>query len=138
MSTTVERAKLVLAEPWQHPVLRDVMTKLVADVERMEAWVADLQSGMYVNCVYCGHRYGPALTTPVSMADQLKAHIARCPEHPMAELLGALRAQHEVVDILLAVVIGYDKTFLPSKSAIWPAIERSAAAIRKASGGVAP
>jgi len=23
------------------------------------AWVNDLQSDMYVNCVYCGHRYGP-------------------------------------------------------------------------------
>lgn len=62
------------------------------EVERLRQWVADLQSGMYVSCVYCGHRYGPGETTPVSMADALKAHIAQCPEHPMAGLLKALRS----------------------------------------------
>lgn len=60
-------------------------------IAELKAWVADLQSGMYVNCVYCGHRYGPGETTPVSMADALKAHIAQCPEHPMSDLLAALR-----------------------------------------------
>jgi hypothetical protein len=53
---------------------------------RMQDWVNDLQSGMYVNCVYCGHRYGPGETTPVSMADALKAHIEQCPKHPMSAL----------------------------------------------------
>lgn len=64
----------------------------IAEIERLKAWVADLQSGLYVNCVYCGHRYGPGETTPVAMADALKAHIARCPEHPMSELVKALTA----------------------------------------------
>ena len=56
------------------------------EIERLNQWVADLQSGMYVNCVYCGHRYGPGETTPVSMADALKEHVQQCPEHPMSEL----------------------------------------------------
>lgn len=56
------------------------------EIERLEIWVNDLQSGMYVNCVYCGHRYGPGETTPVSMADALKAHIEQCSKHPMATL----------------------------------------------------
>ncbi len=59
---------------------------LLDKVARLEAWVSDLQSGMYVNCVYCGHRYGPGETTPVSMADALKAHIETCPQHPMSDL----------------------------------------------------
>ncbi len=50
---------------------------------RLKQWVDDLQSGMWVNCVYCGHRYGPGETTPVSMADALKEHIEQCPEHPL-------------------------------------------------------
>jgi hypothetical protein len=58
-------------------------------IERLRQHVADLQSGMWINCVYCGHRYGPGETTPVSMADALKAHIETCPEHPMS----ALRAE---------------------------------------------
>lgn len=57
-----------------------------------ESWVADLQSGMYVNCVYCGHRYGPGETTPVSMADALKAHVETCCKHPMSQLRAELAA----------------------------------------------
>lgn len=22
-------------------------------------WISDMQAGCYINCVYCGHRYGP-------------------------------------------------------------------------------
>ena len=63
--------------------------RLRAEVERLKAWVTDLQSGLYVNCVYCGHRYGPGETTPVSMAAALKAHVEQCPQHPIS----ALRAE---------------------------------------------
>ncbi|HEC62245.1 MAG TPA: hypothetical protein ENI27_08330, partial [bacterium] len=28
-----------------------------AEVKQLKQWVHDLQSGMYINCVYCGHRY---------------------------------------------------------------------------------
>jgi DNA-directed RNA polymerase subunit RPC12/RpoP len=48
---------------------------------------AELHSGMYINCVYCGHRYGPKEDTPVSMADVLKAHIKVCQKHPLAAAL---------------------------------------------------
>jgi polyhydroxyalkanoate synthesis regulator phasin len=57
-----------------------------AENDRLRQWVADLQSGLYVNCVYCGHRYGPGETTPVRMADALKAHIEQCQAHPMSAL----------------------------------------------------
>lgn len=57
-----------------------------AEVRKFQAWVRDLQSGMYVNCVYCGHRYGPKGDTPVSMADLLKEHIEQCPKHPASAL----------------------------------------------------
>ena len=64
---------------------------LEARVVQLEQWIKDLQSGMYVNCVYCGHRYGPGETTPVSMADALKSHIEICPKHPMSALRAAFR-----------------------------------------------
>jgi hypothetical protein len=61
------------------------------EIERLRAHVADLQSGMWINCVYCGHRYGPRDTTapvipgaPISMAESLARHIATCPLHPMS------------------------------------------------------
>ncbi len=62
------------------------MTDLEAENKRLRQWVTDLQSGYWVNCVYCGHRYGPAEDTPVSQAEVLKAHIEQCPEHPMSAL----------------------------------------------------
>ena len=57
-----------------------------AEIDRLIKWVEDLQSGMYINCVYCGHRYGPAKTTPIAFADVLKRHIEVCPKHPMSVL----------------------------------------------------
>lgn len=54
--------------------------------DRLKQWVDDLQSRMFVNCVYCGHRYGPQHRTPITMADVLKQHIEQCPEHPMSTL----------------------------------------------------
>ncbi|MDD3029802.1 MAG: hypothetical protein PHS57_05940 [Alphaproteobacteria bacterium] len=70
------------------------------EVERYKRWVNDLQSGMYVNCVYCGHRYGPGETTPVSMADALKLHIESCPKHPMS----ALKAEAERLKALITSI----------------------------------
>ena len=64
----------------------DKLAFLEQDNKRLRQWVDDLQSEMYVNCVYCGHRYGPKDKTPTSMAEVLKKHIEVCPKHPMAAL----------------------------------------------------
>lgn len=56
------------------------------ELARYKQWVSDLQSKMYVNCIYCGHRYGPVQDTPVALADVLKQHIEQCPSHPMSQL----------------------------------------------------
>ena len=89
-STRAVLAKDLAATPY--PELREILKQLVAALDRHRQWVADLQSGMFVNCVYCGHRYGPGETTPVAMADALKAHIVACPEHPMSALVKACEA----------------------------------------------
>lgn len=60
-------------------------------VDRLQAWVSDLQAGMYINCVYCGHRYGPDSEVPASMADVLKEHIEQCPEHPLSAAMAHIR-----------------------------------------------
>lgn len=54
--------------------------------KRLKQWVKDLQDGTWVTCVYCGHRYGPNCSTPTCLADVLKEHVMRCPQHPMNEL----------------------------------------------------
>ena len=64
--------------------------EVAAELRRLRQWVKDLQSGMYINCVYCGHRYGPKNETPDSMADVLKAHIEQCPQHPLSAVTAEL------------------------------------------------
>ena len=75
------------------------LEQLVATVsnenKRLQEWVNDLQAGMYINCVYCGHRYGPDDEVPVAMADVLKEHIEQCPQHPMSKLKEQLAAAEE-------------------------------------------
>lgn len=70
--------------------LKQHNTKMAKAIERLGTWVNDLQSGMYINCVYCGHRYGPKDEIPTAMADVLKEHVAQCPDHPMSKLRVAL------------------------------------------------
>lgn len=62
------------------------------EIERLQNWVNDLQAGCFINCVYCGHRYGPDDEVPSTMADVLKEHIENCPEHPMSKLKAAVDA----------------------------------------------
>jgi Zn ribbon nucleic-acid-binding protein len=79
---------------------------LTAERDRLKRWVDDLQSGMYVNCVYCGHQYGPGETTPVSMADALKAHVEQCPEHPMSALKAASEQARRALEYIREVTAG--------------------------------
>lgn len=74
--------------------------ELKNQVQKLQQWIADLQSGMYINCVYCGHRYGPMESTPVSMAYILKQHIQECDKHPMAQMKRALLTVREILNEL--------------------------------------
>lgn len=83
-----------------------------AELGQLRQWVSDLQDGMYVNCVYCGHRYGPKDQVPVAMAEALKRHVATCDKHPMAGLLTNARALHHALHSLLAERDGLTDAFL--------------------------
>lgn len=94
-----------LNDLWEqkHPdnclIAKKCVSDLRSEVKRLEGWVSDLQSGMWINCVYCGHRYGPDDEVPASMAEVLKEHIEQCPEHPMSKLKeenASLKKQLEV------------------------------------------
>ena len=78
------------------------VVELLRCFERQRRWIEDLQSGQYVNCVYCGHRYGPEDEVPVSRADLLKRHVMQCPEHPMSKM----RCVLEMVPPLLQEIRG--------------------------------
>ena len=66
--------------------LIETIEKQKIEIGKLRQWVDDLQSGMYINCVYCGHRYGPGDNTDCSMAEILKQHIENCADHPMSIL----------------------------------------------------
>lgn len=77
-----DAGELALCSFGGETILRDA-TELI---KRLRQWINDLQAGMYINCVYCGHRYGPDDEVPATMAQMLKDHIEQCPEHPMSKL----------------------------------------------------
>jgi len=81
-----------------------------AEAERadLQQWVHDLQEGMFINCVYCGHRYGPDDEVPATMADALKEHIEQCPKHPMS----ALKAKLDAAEAAVAGLVGATKHVL--------------------------
>ena len=67
--------------------LPEKIIQIQADkIGRLEKWIDDLQSDMFINCVYCGHQYGPNDEVGPSMRDALKAHVEQCRSHPMYEL----------------------------------------------------
>lgn len=132
--------ELVRVVEAQALILRDTerAARLAAEGESatMRRWVDDLQSGMYINCVYCGHRYGPGETTPVSMADALKAHVEQCPKHPMSALKAHARAADAALAGMRAALretlawCERDWTRGYRKTTAWPpAIEKARAAL---------
>ena len=84
------------------------ITSLKEENERLVKWVDDLQSGMYINCVYCGHRYGPKDKVPCTMANALKQHIEQCPKHPMSALKKSLAAAKQENERLRGKVEAYE------------------------------
>lgn len=63
-------------------VLRARCAALETENKQLTQWRDDLQSGMYINCVYCGHRYPPG--SGAVMQEVLYEHIRTCPKHPLA------------------------------------------------------
>lgn len=68
----------------------------MTEVEHLKRWIQDLQSGQFLNCVYCGHNYGPQ--DQEVPADVLRRHVASCPEHPLAQLVLACQGIVDYID----------------------------------------
>ena len=75
--------------------------ELIEENKRLESWIDDLQSGMFINCVYCGHRYGPDDKNHlVTMRKALEEHIAVCPKHPLSKAHASLSEKdREIADL---------------------------------------
>lgn len=87
------------------PAVRAMAEQSVdAEVEHLQQWVADLQSNMFINCVYCGYRAGEQETVS---AEDLKRHVEVCPKHPMS----ALKAENELLRSLVKAPVdaGWEK-----------------------------
>lgn len=96
-----------------------------AETDRLglQIWVDDLQSEMCINCVYCGHRYGPQDDVPASMADVLKAHVEQCSKHPMSQLRQDNERLQAIVGMLPKTADGV--TILPGMT-VWQRETRDA------------
>ncbi len=65
---------------------KETIVKLSEDNQRLRKWTDDLQSGMYINCAYCGHRYEKQNSIFPTMQEILTNHIENCRYHPMFKL----------------------------------------------------
>jgi len=86
---------------------RDVeIGRKLQEIERLRGWVGDLQSGLFINCVYCGFRYGPGESTPATLpeagetlaATALREHVEQCQDHPMSRLKKEIERLREAID----------------------------------------
>lgn len=49
-----------------------------ASVARLRQWVEDLQGDCWVNCIYCGWRFGPMKELPFSTREVFTGHLKKC------------------------------------------------------------
>jgi len=77
--------------------INEVTAEKDAEIERLQRWVNKTQSGIYINCVYCGECYGPDDEVPATMADILTRHIEQCPKHPMSALKAEIALLREAL-----------------------------------------
>lgn len=68
---------------------------LEAANDRLWRWVQDLQGGMSVNCVHCGHHF-----EGVGNGDLLRQHVMTCPKHPLAAALQEVATQALTIEKL--------------------------------------
>jgi len=66
--------------------LNKQIEELQKEIARLEQWIDDLQSGLYINCVYCGYNFGREDSVDESMRTSLQKHMETCPKHPMSIL----------------------------------------------------
>ncbi len=78
-------------------------SELLAEIKRLQKWLNDLHSGMYINCVYCGHRYGPDSEEGI-MSEVLHEHIATCPEHPLSAALAEIEQLKKDMEPFMAQI----------------------------------
>lgn len=103
------------------------LVELAAENQKLQTWIRDLHSGMFINCVYCGHRYGPKEGTPVAMADVLKAHVVQCPKHPLSIVTKALSSLVEAKR--LKDTVGKTPEYEKARDEAWKAAEAALAQV---------
>ncbi len=81
--------------------ITNLWNKQHKEIKELNNWINDLQAGMYVNCVYCGYRYGSDSEVPASMADVLKEHIEKCPKHPLFKANQELKRLNSTIKTLI-------------------------------------
>jgi len=82
----------------------ELMEAMSATITRLRCWVDDLHSEMYINCVYCGHRYGPDTKETRAMSEVLHAHVAVCPEHPLSAALAEIEQLKQDMEPFMAQI----------------------------------
>jgi hypothetical protein len=84
---------------YKNEVVDQVIKDMAREIRKKNKWIADMQSGLYINCVYCGHRYPPG--TPAVRDKALYEHIKKCPQHPLKKAHDLIRSMMTTLDTIM-------------------------------------
>ena len=69
-----------------HYYTGEACDRAIREIHKLRSWVNDLQSQLFLNCVYCGHRTDPEDYHEQEVWQVLQEHAEQCEHHPMYTL----------------------------------------------------
>jgi hypothetical protein len=97
-------------------------------IARLRKQVANLSAGRQVMCGFCGEVY-ESLGRTEELAASVKKHVAKCPDHPISQLLAVLKVGRRLVESAFANVSAIHGG--PTRAAAQAWVQDAEAAIAK-------
>lgn len=111
----------------------DRIAVLEMENEKLERWVDDLQAGGWVNCVYCGKRYGARdeqLKVHETMREALEEHVESCPKHPLAKYKAELMKRDHIMNTIWATLAARKREAALYNEAEWTGLALALAIVK--------
>ncbi len=81
--------------------ITNLWNKQHKEIKELDKWIDDLQAGMYINCVYCGHRFKSNPEIYPTMQEVLHEHMENCSKHPLFKANQELKRLNNTINTLI-------------------------------------
>ena len=79
--------------------LKDENIEKAEEIKTLKGWINGLPQ-LYVNCVYCGHRFKPNPEVFPSQTDVVREHMEKCSKHPLFQANQKIKELKKVIEEL--------------------------------------